>query len=141
ADAAVEDQVIANFERPVLGPVDQDRRARQIDDRVLVQVRKALDSVFVQRKRHAQAQHSMRLEQLVSLVKGAPDGSGYMFEDVAGQYEIVGSVTIRVRFGNIEPRLSIVERVDVVELFREEARVAQLIAGAQTFDTGQPREI
>ena len=64
-----------------------------------------------------------------------------MLEHVSRQDEVVGPVPVRVRFGDIEVRLSIVISVDVVEFPGELGCVAGLIAKAEALDGGQGREV
>ena len=73
----------------------------------------------------------MRLEEPARLLEGALDRSGDVLEYVARQYEIVSAISIRVRLSDVQPRLAIVERIGVVELFRERNGVARLVAETQ----------
>src|SRR5947207_12857243 len=63
SNTAVEDEVIPDLELPIVRPVDQDERAIQVHDGVVMQVREMLHRVLLERERNAQAEYAVRLEQ------------------------------------------------------------------------------
>ena len=141
AGAAMKHQVVADFERAFPRPIDQYRLPGKIDNRELVQTGEPLVRRFPQRERHAHAEHAVRLEQFIGFVKSAIDRSGDVLEHVARQDEVVGPIPVRVRFGDIEPRLAIVVGIGVIEFRGELAGVTGLIAETQSLDGGQGREV
>jgi len=53
-----------------------------------------------------------------------------VLENIAGQNKVITSIYRWVRFGDVEPRLPVVERIRVVELLCQEIGIARLVAEA-----------
>ena len=106
---------------------------------------KMLGRAPVDSVRHGEQQQPVRLEHAVQIHEGPLDGRRNVLQDLARQDEIVPAgvfpQVFRRGVRDIQARLLMIERVGVLEFFRQPLRQLRRIAHAKAADALEHREI